>query len=133
MPISPTHFAQLAEAGRTLVALHTLDAAGAPVLLEPRFAFRAATGDNTVVKIEHDGAGGFLGFNASRGWENVPVGVYEFQIGGYQVARKWLDDRKGRVLSHTDLKHFGRVLVALDETRRLMLEIDAIGVVNSDR
>ena len=38
---------------------------------------------------------------------------------------KWLKDRKGRVLSFDDLKHYQRMGFALAETGRLMEKIDA--------
>ena len=50
--------------------------------------------------------------------------VSEFQIGGYQVLHKWLKDRKGRKLSFDDLFHYQKVVVALQETMRLMQAID---------
>ncbi len=58
--------------------------------------------------------------------------VWEFQIGGYQVLRKWLYDRRktpsqpGRVLTEQDIAHYQRVVVALKETMRLMEEIDEV-------
>lgn len=45
-------------------------------------------------------------------------------MGGYQVCEKWLKDRKGRKLSFDDLMHYQKVVVALQETMRLMQEID---------
>jgi len=63
-------------------------------------------------------------------FEGVPEEVWEFQIGGYQVLRKWLYDRRktpsqpGRVLTDEDIAHYQRVVVALKETMRLMGEID---------
>jgi hypothetical protein len=51
------------------------------------------------------------------------------QIGGYQPLQKWLKDRKGRTLSFDDALHYMRVVVALRETRRVMGEIDGVGVV----
>ena len=63
--------------------------------------------------------------NATQGFENVAPDVWEFRIGGYQVAEKWLKDRKGRTLSYEDVTHYQRVLIALAETTRLMAEIDA--------
>lgn len=128
LPRDGARFEALARLGQTLVALHTLDATGAPALLETRFPL-SGEGANTVVKVEYDEAQRFLRFNTSRGFGDVPAEVWNFKIGGYQVARKWLDDRKTRTLSHKDLLHFQKTLIALDETRRLMLEIDAVGVV----
>ncbi len=51
--------------------------------------------------------------------------MWEFRIGGYQPMKKWLKDRKGRVLFFDDLNHYQRMGFALAETGRLMEEIDA--------
>ncbi len=58
-------------------------------------------------------------------FEGVPLEVWEFHIGGYQVCAKWLKDRRGRKLAYDDLTHYQKVVVALKETIRLMQEIDA--------
>ena len=50
----------------------------------------------------------------------------EFHIGGYHVLHKWLKDRKGRTLSYDDVAHYGKIVVALKETIRLMEEIDGV-------
>jgi hypothetical protein len=42
------------------------------------------------------------------------------------VLHKWLKDRKGRVLSFDELEHYQKVMVALNETIRLMQEIDRV-------
>ncbi|MGO8750273.1 MAG: type ISP restriction/modification enzyme [Thermoguttaceae bacterium] len=47
-------------------------------------------------------------------------------MGGYQVCQKWLKDRKGRKLSYDDTQHYQKVVVALNETIRLMGEIDEV-------
>ena len=52
--------------------------------------------------------------------------AWEFYIGGYQPAQKWLKDRKGRVLSFEDTQHYQKIIVALAETDRLMKEIEKI-------
>ncbi|MBH52575.1 MAG: hypothetical protein CL785_05455 [Chloroflexi bacterium] len=62
----------------------------------------------------------------SIGFHGVPVEVWDFQIGGYQVCHKWLSDRKGRMLSKDDLAHYQKIVVALTETIRIMGEIDEI-------
>lgn len=38
---------------------------------------------------------------------------------------KWLKDRRGRLLTFDDLMHYQKIVVALQETIRLMAEIDA--------
>ena len=59
-------------------------------------------------------------------FDKVPLVAWEFYIGGYQPAQKWLKDRKGRVLSFEDLHHYQKIIVALTETDRIMKEIDKI-------
>jgi hypothetical protein len=58
-------------------------------------------------------------------FEGVPPEVWNFHIGGYQVCEKWLKDRRGRTLTYEDLEHYRKVVTAIQETIRLMAEIDA--------
>jgi hypothetical protein len=125
-PSSPDEFARLSTLGLRLVALHTLDVPAAAVLGETRFA-PFGDGANIVERATYDAATQQLRFNATRGFAGVPASVWEFKIGGYQVAKKWLDDRKGRVLAFADLKHFQKTLIALEETQKLMAQIDEGG------
>ena len=60
------------------------------------------------------------------GFRGVPEAVWNFHIGGYQVCEKWLKDRKGRTLSKDDIAHYQKIVVALNETIRLMQEIDVV-------
>ncbi len=54
----------------------------------------------------------------------------KFHIGGYQVCEKWLKDRRERELSTEDIVHYGKVVVSLRETIRLMAEVDGVIDVN---
>ena len=56
----------------------------------------------------------------------MPEEVWDFHIGGYQVCHKWLKDRKGRTLSDEDIAHYQKIVVALNETIRIMGEIDEV-------
>ena len=56
----------------------------------------------------------------------MPEEVWDFHIGGYQVCHKWLKDRKGRTLSDEDIAHYQKIVVALNETIRIMAEIDEV-------
>jgi hypothetical protein len=49
--------------------------------------------------------------------------AWNFYIGGYQPAQKWLKDRKGRELSFADIEHYGKIIAILNETDRIMKEI----------
>ena len=62
--------------------------------------------------------------NAEQYFESVPESAWQFFIGGYQPAQKWLKDRKGLTLSFDDVKHYGNIIYVLQQTERLMGEID---------
>ena len=50
--------------------------------------------------------------------------AWNFYIGGYQPAQKWLKDRKGCILSYDDLMHYRQIIHALCETDKIMKDID---------
>jgi predicted helicase len=64
--------------------------------------------------------------NKTQYFKNVPKIAWEFYIGGYQPAQKWLKDRKGRALSFEDILHYQKMIVALTKTADLMVEIDGV-------
>ncbi|MDT0689246.1 type ISP restriction/modification enzyme [Salegentibacter sp. F188] len=71
---------------------------------------------------------GKVWINDEQYFDKVPEIAWEFYIGGYQPAQKWLKDRKGRELKFEDLLHYQKIIVALTETDRLMKEIDNIKI-----
>jgi len=118
----PTLFAALVARGRELTALHLL---AAPVL--EKFLTRfPVSGSNMVDKVFYDENQHRVFFNPDQYFAGVPPEVWVFQVGGYQVCQKWLKDRQGRVLSVHDLICYQKIIVAIQETRRLMAEIDAL-------
>lgn len=64
--------------------------------------------------------------NSEQYFEGVPESVWGFYIGGYQPAQKWLKDRKGMTLSFEDVKHYQHIIYVLQQTERIMQEIDSI-------
>jgi hypothetical protein len=72
------------------------------------------------------GITGRVWINDTQYFDNVPVIAWEFYIGGYQPAQKWLKDRHGRTLSFEDILHYQKIIVALTETHRIMQVIDVI-------
>lgn len=83
--------------------------------------------ENNKVYINYDKASP-LGIEGLQYFANVPEVAWNFYIGGYQPAQKWLKDRKDRELSYEDILHYQKIIVALSETNRIMGEID--GVLN---
>lgn len=128
-------FRELCRLGAELTALHLLES---PALAHPFTSF-PVTGDGRVAPGHpkylapgdpEPGSGrplekGRVYINETQYFQDVPPDVWEFHVGGYQVCQKWLKDRKGRVLTYDDLQHYQKVVMALQETIRLMGEIDA--------
>ena len=50
--------------------------------------------------------------------------IWKYQIGGYQVCDKWLKDRKGRILSLDDIRHYCKVVTAIKKTIEIQKKID---------
>lgn len=67
--------------------------------------------------------------NNEQYFEGVPESAWNFYIGGYQPAQKWLKDRKNQELSIDEIMHYQRIIYVLEETERIMKLIDEIGVV----
>jgi len=118
-------FRRLCAHGSRLVRLHLLEERA------PDLAAFPVGGTNAVEAVRYT-APGEAGAGEGRVWINreqyfagVPPEVWNFHVGGYQVAAKWLKDRKGRTLAYDDLAHYGQTLAALAETMRIMSEIDA--------
>ena len=71
-----------------------------------------------------NGYSGNIWINDTQCFEGVPTEAWEFYIGGYQPAQKWLKDRKGRTLSFDDIEHYRKIISVLKETKEI---IDKIG------
>jgi len=84
-------------------------------------------GDNMVTKLKRQDDRIYI--NDQQYFDNVPENAWQFYIGGYQPAQKWLKDRKGRELSYDDIRHYQKIIVALTETNRIMKEIDKINFI----
>jgi predicted helicase len=119
-------FRELCALGERLTALHVMEQFGAALPTYP------IEGNNMVEKIEYrvpegeplESGPGCVYINKTQYFDGMPPQVWEFHVGGYQVCHKWLKDRKGRVLSYEDIRHYQRVVAALGETIALMERID---------
>ena len=71
---------------------------------------------------------GRIWINEEQYFDNIPLTAWEFYIGGYQPAQKWLKDRRERTLESDDIFHYQKIIVALSETYRIMQEINKIDI-----
>ena len=135
IPRSKGLFRALAGLGRELVALQLLEAPKRVKFISsytgpsPADVGRVGWSDETVW-LDATKTSAREGHRAIKpgtiGFEGVPEQVWDFRIGGYQVCHKWLKDRNGRTLSDKDIAHYQNIVVALNETIRIMAEIDAV-------
>ena len=123
-------FARLVECGQRLLSLHLNELAPDPGLC-PRFR---DGGNRKVLQVGErgcavPGGGGFgrLAINTESAFEGVRLEAYELCVGGYQVAQKWLRDRRraGRSLSDGDCAQYSRLVGSLAESVQQMRAIDA--------
>ena len=128
-------FRELAEAGHDLLGLHLLESPkhGEPISTYsgPRApeVGRVGWSDGTVwldAGRTNAREGHRATSSGTMGFQGVPEEVWDLHIGGYQVCHKWLKDRKGRTLSDEDIGHYQKIVGALDETIRIMAEIDEV-------
>jgi hypothetical protein len=92
--------------------------------IQPISAF-PVPGTNNVVEVNYK-TQGQVWINATQYFDDVPWEVWNFSIGGYQICRKWLKDRKGRVLSSTEIAQYQHIVAILATTSNVMNEIDAV-------
>ena len=115
-PKNAEEFARYRDAGRELRMAHLM-IGPQPPLFEPTARF-PVPGDNVVDAVRWDNDRVYI--NPTQYFDNVPLAAYEQAIGGYHPAEKWLKDRKGRALTQDDLRHYQRIILALDKTRNVM-------------
>jgi len=62
--------------------------------------------------------------NEQQYFGKVPKSAWEFYVGGYQPAQKWLKDRKERDLTNIEILHYQKIIKILVETAKLTQLID---------
>ncbi|MCA8888687.1 MAG: hypothetical protein KDA46_07665 [Parvularculaceae bacterium] len=117
-PKSPQVFWEVREKGEVLRRLHLMEV---EAVGDAPYPFEGE-GDNIVEKPEFQD--GRVHINKDQYFSGVPERAWEFYIGGYQPAQKWLKDRKGRALSFDDVRHYQKIIKILTETDRIMKTIE---------
>ena len=119
LPQDINYFRKLAALGQALINWHLLKDVQIPI----RHRFEGE-GDSVVSTPRYED--GKVWINATQHFTDGPAEVWEYEIGAYQVCKKWLKDRKNKELSHDDIKHYRSILVAIAETLRVVWEIDGV-------
>lgn len=117
LPTSESEFVRLAQIGQQLIDLH---------MMRNTQSWKCDTtfpepGSQQIDMLKWKDKQVWI--NKQQYFGNVPEEVWDFYIGGYQPAQKWLKDRKGRTLVFDDIKHYLYIIHALAETIKLMQKI----------
>ncbi|GHT11759.1 DNA methyltransferase [Planctomycetales bacterium] len=115
-PKTADEFTSLSATGTKLRELHLLEK-----IPKAKTTF-SITGSDTVDSVRYTNERVYV--NAAQYFDGVPESAWNFYIGGYQPAQKYLKDRKGRKLSFEEIAHYQNIIAVLIETKRLMNEMD---------
>ena len=126
-PISADEFRRLAGLGSELRQIHLMEHSE----LDRFLTQYPVTGNNTVGKVRWEVLSEDVGrvwINETQYFDNVPLTAWEFYIGGYQPAQKWLKDRKDCMLKFDDIFHYQRIIKALSMTKDRMTKLNKIAI-----
>lgn len=117
-PKDINEFIQISEVGKSLRELHTMENSsrwiveiGYPIV-----------GNNVVEKVEYKNNRVYI--NETQYFDNIQESVFNYYIGGYQPAQKWLKDRKDQKLAFEDIRHYQEIIYILVNTIKIIENFD---------
>lgn len=122
-------FFQLVEKGKQLRELHLLKNITQRDFITQ---YPVTTGNDMVSKRSFTPTSEGMGkvwINEDKYFDNVPLQAWQLFISGYQPLDKWLKDRTNQTLSGDDIRHFQKIVVALNKTIEIMNQIDSLIIV----
>ena len=119
-PADKEQFLALAELGAELRDLHLMESE--KLNMNKPITEYTESGDDIVrqVKREKDK----VHINKTQYFAKIPDVAWNFHIGGFQPAQKYLKDRKNRKLTLDEIDHYQKIIIALVETAKIMQKID---------
>ena len=114
-------FKKMGDLGKQLTDLHLLQS---PALDPPIAKYQGSGTIDRIDKITYKEDEQRIYINKDKYFEGVAPDVWEYHIGGYQVLKKYLKDRKGRNMD--DAPRYCRIVTALSKTIEIQKVIDAI-------
>ncbi len=119
-PNNKETFWKLVELGRHLRELHLLTHSS----IQNIITTFPESGTDIVAKPTYKNNRVYI--NDVQYWEGVPKEVWEFYVGGYQPAQKYLKDRKDKKLTSAEFENYEKMIVSLSETIGVMKDIDLV-------
>ncbi|MGB9755001.1 type ISP restriction/modification enzyme [Roseiflexus castenholzii] len=115
----PEVFRQMADLGQELIDVHlmrkTVQVAGVR---------SQGQGSDKIEFVRYDPASGRVAINRDQYFEGITPEMWAYQIGGYQVLEKYLNDRKGRQLD--DPAPSIHIAEAIARTMKIQAQIDQV-------
>jgi predicted helicase len=121
-PENAEQFQKLASIGSLLRSLHLMENVS-PVMDVANFP---VAGTNEAETINYNYQEKSVCINKQQYFDNISLETWNYYIGGYRPAEKWLKDRKGRVLSFDDIEHYQKIIAVLKMTIELQAQIDEV-------
>jgi predicted helicase len=117
-PESAEQFCRLTALGSILRKLHLMEDVS-PANGKATFPI---AGSNEISTLRYENGKVFI--NKTQYFDKVSTEAWEFYIGGFQPAQKWLKDRKGKTLVFDEIEHYRKIISVLSLTADLQRQID---------
>ena len=118
-------FLQISRLGEGLASVHLFKSSE----LDRAFSKFAVIGNNQVSSPLFKptaGGDGRVYINETQYFSNISKELWESEICGYQVLKKWLLDRKNQILTPVEIGHYIKICRALELTVKFQQEIDGL-------
>jgi predicted helicase len=119
-PANADEFCRLAALGSIRRNLHLMENVSPS---HDKAAFPVA-GSNEITTQKYENGKVFI--NKTQYFDNVPPEAWEFYIGGYKSAHKWLKDRAGHILNFDEIEHYRKIITVLSLTMVIQQQIDEV-------
>lgn len=114
-------FKEMSELGKQLAHLHLLKS---QALNQPIAKYQGAGTNDRIEKVAYHENEQRIYVNSEKYFEGIAPEVWNYHIGGYQVLRKYLKDRKSRNMD--DAPRYCQIVTALSKTIEIQKQIDEI-------
>ena len=123
LPISKKLFESLSRIGDKIVKAHLLklspsDSSG--------IKFNGIPNKSVIESVSWSDNTLWINKDRSAGFSGIKEPIWNFEMGGYQVLKRWLEAREGQKVKREDIEHCLKITLAIFETTHLMAEIDKV-------
>ncbi len=112
-PESKAEFEKYVERGNALKSAHLME----PLALENITTHYPIQGSNVVDSLVFESNKIYI--NEQQYFDGISERVWNYRIGAYQPAQKYLKDRKGTTLTHEEITHYQNLVASLTKTLQL--------------